>query len=74
MVPEDVDIDDLALVQSANASELHVRVGSLARPTPSIPDDDAVSGVDEVRDGLQRVARPSVAKLLPLAQNRLPPH
>jgi hypothetical protein len=75
VVPEDVDVDDLALPQSEDASELHVRVGSLAaRPTPGIADDDAVGGGDEVRDGLQRVARPSVAKLLPLAQDRLPTH
>ena len=48
--------------------------GPWPRPTPGIPDDDAVGGVDEVRDGLQRVARPSVAKLLPFAQDRLPTH
>jgi hypothetical protein len=42
VVPEDVDVDDLALPRSDDAAELHLRVGSLARPTPGIPDDDAV--------------------------------
>ena len=41
-------------------------------PTPDVPHDNSVTGVDEVTDHFQGVGIPGFAGLVPLAHDRLP--
>ena len=74
MIPEELLVDDPALAHREDIRQLDVRLRALAYPTPDLPHDNSVAGVDEVADRFHGVGIPGFADLLPLAHDRLPTH